>query len=78
MEKRLFQLRFDIKLTYSLLWLKFFMHSFPEIMSFYEAIWHSDSIGDGLDLEEALQSYLNVKPDYNGWDSACKIEGVNS
>ena len=29
-------------------------------MSFYEAIWHGEGIGDGGDLEESLQAYIVV------------------
>ena len=46
-------------------------------MSFYEAIWHGEGIGDGNDLEEALQSYVVVKPENDDWGEACDCEGAN-
>ena len=30
---------------------------------FFEAIWHGEGVGDGGDLEEALQAYVAVKPE---------------
>ena len=38
---------------------------------FFEAIWQGEGIGDGGDLEEALQAYVSVKPDDGDWDRAC-------
>ena len=43
---------------------------------FFEAIWHGEGIGDGGDLEEALQAYVAVKPDDNDWIKACAVEGA--
>lgn len=40
-------------------------------MGFYEVIWHGEGIGDGADLQEALQSFLAVKPDDGDWFVAC-------
>ena len=45
---------------------------------FFEAIWHGEGIGDGGDLEEALQAYVAVKPDDNDWIKACAAEGAES
>ena len=39
-------------------------------MSFYEAIWDGESIGDGADLVEALQAYISVRPDDGNWEFA--------
>ena len=44
---------------------------------FFEAIWHGEGIGDGGDLDEALQAYVAVKPDNNDWIEACSAEGAN-
>jgi len=41
---------------------------------FFEAIWHGEGIGDGGDLQEALQAYVTVKPDDNDWIAACAVE----
>ena len=38
---------------------------------FFEAIWNGQGIGDGADLEEALQVYALVKPEDGDWISAC-------
>ena len=38
---------------------------------FFEAIWHGEGIGDGGDLEEALQAYVVVKPEDGNWLEAC-------
>ena len=43
---------------------------------FFEAIWHGEGIGDGGDLEEALQAYGVVKPDDGDWASACAASGA--
>jgi len=43
---------------------------------FFEAIWHGEGIGDGGDLEEALQAYVAVKPDDDNWAEACAAEGA--
>ena len=44
--------------------------------AFLEAFWHGEGIGDGGDLEEALQAYLEVKPDDDDWPAACAAEGA--
>ena len=44
---------------------------------FFEAIWHGEGIGDGGDLEEALQAFVIVKPDDGDWLNACAAEGAN-
>jgi len=36
--------------------------------SFYETIWHGESIGDGADPEEALAAYRAVIPRDGSWD----------
>ena len=41
---------------------------------FFEAFWHGEGIGDGGDLEEALQAYVTVKPDDNDWIAACAVK----
>ncbi len=46
-------------------------------MFFYEAIWYGKGIGDGSNLEEALQSYLLVKPDDGDWVEACSADGAD-
>ena len=43
---------------------------------FFEAFWHGEGIGDGGDLEEALQAYVTVKPDDNDWIAACAAKGA--
>ena len=43
---------------------------------FFEAIWHGEGIGDGGDLEEALQSFVAVKPDDGDWVAACAADGA--
>ena len=43
-------------------------------MTFYEAIWKGEGIGDGANLEEALQAYSAVRPDDFIWDEFCSIE----
>ena len=45
--------------------------------AFLEAIWHGEGIGDGGDLEEALQAFAAVKPDDNDWATACAAEGAD-
>ena len=44
---------------------------------FFEAIWHGEGVGDGGDLEEALQAYLVVKPEDGDWVEACAAEGAD-
>ncbi len=44
---------------------------------FFETIWHGEGIGDGGNLDEALQAYVAVKPDNNDWIEACSAEGAN-
>ena len=43
---------------------------------FFEAIWHGEGIGDGGDLEEALQAFICVKPDDDDWIAACSADGA--
>ena len=45
---------------------------------FFEAIWQGEGIGDGGDLEEALQSFVAVKPDDGDWVAACAADGALS
>ena len=45
-------------------------------MGFYEVLWHGEQIGDGGDLEEALQAYAAVKPDDGDWPGACASAGA--
>jgi hypothetical protein len=45
-------------------------------MAFFEVLWHGEGIGDGGDLEEALASYLVVKPDDGNWADACAEPGA--
>ncbi|MGC6483343.1 MAG: hypothetical protein ACON4T_07255 [Synechococcus sp.] len=44
--------------------------------AFLEAFWHGEGIGDGGDLDEALQAYVAVKPNDGNWSSACAAEGA--
>ncbi|MGB1022721.1 MAG: hypothetical protein ACPGXW_07890 [Synechococcus sp.] len=44
---------------------------------FFEAIWHGEGIGDGADLEEALQAYAVVKPEDGDWVEACAADGAD-
>ena len=44
---------------------------------FFEAIWHGDGIGDGGNLDEALQSFVIVKPEDGDWEEACSAIGAN-
>ena len=44
--------------------------------AFLEAFWHGEGIGDGGDLEEALQAYVSVKPEDGDWEAACAAEGA--
>jgi len=44
---------------------------------FFEAIWHGEGVGDGGDLEEALQAFIAVKPDDGNWLEACAAEGAD-
>lgn len=46
-------------------------------MAFYEVLWHGEAIGDGGDLEEALQGYAAVKPDDGDWPAACSEQGAD-
>ena len=48
---------------------------FFRMSEFFEAIWCGQGIGDGGDLEEALQSYVAVKPDDGDWVAACAATG---
>ena len=45
-------------------------------MQFFEVIWHGEGIGDGGDLEEALQAYALVRPDEGSWADACAAPGA--
>ena len=45
-------------------------------MAFFEVLWHGDQIGDGGDLEEALQAYAAVRPDDDDWEAACAEAGA--
>ena len=44
---------------------------------FFEAIWHGEGVGDGGDLEEALQAFIAVKPDDGDWLEACAADGAD-
>ena len=44
---------------------------------FFEAIWHGEGVGDGGDLEEALQAYVAVKPEEGNWVEACAADGAD-
>ena len=44
---------------------------------FFEAIWHGEGVGDGADLEEALQAVIAVKPEDGDWLEACAAEGAD-
>ena len=44
---------------------------------FFEAIWQGEGIGDGGDLDEALQSFVAVKPDDGDWVAACAADGAS-
>lgn len=44
---------------------------------FFEAIWHGEGVGDGGDLEEALQAFVAVKPEEGDWVEACAAEGAD-
>ena len=46
-------------------------------VQFYEVLWHSEQIGDGGDLEEALQVYGAVKPHDDDWEAACTAHGAD-
>jgi hypothetical protein len=46
-------------------------------MGFYEVLWHGEGIGDGGDLEEALQAYRLVKPDDGDWQASCAQPGAD-
>ena len=46
-------------------------------MPFYEAVWRGEGIGDGNDLEEALQSFSIVNPENVDWTDLCSSNGVN-
>lgn len=45
-------------------------------VAFFEVLWHGDQIGDGGDLEEALQAYAAVRPDDDNWEAACAEAGA--
>jgi hypothetical protein len=46
-------------------------------MQFFEVIWHGEGIGDGGDLEEALQAYALVRPEEGSWAAACAAAGAD-
>ncbi len=46
-------------------------------MQFFEVIWHGEGIGDGGDLEEALQAYALVRPEEGSWAEACAAAGAD-
>ncbi len=46
-------------------------------MPFFEAIWNGEIIGDGNNLEEALNSYLLVEPDNGDWQEAFLKENAS-
>jgi hypothetical protein len=48
-----------------------------KMSEFFEAIWHGEGVGDGGDLEEALQAYVAVKPEEGDWVEACAAEGAD-
>ena len=48
-----------------------------KMSEFFEAIWHGEGVGDGGDLEEALQAYVAVKPEEGDWIEACAAEGAD-
>ena len=51
--------------------------SWPQMTAFLEAFWHGQGIGDGGDLDEALQSYQSVEPDDGDWTRACTAPGAD-
>ena len=40
-------------------------------MTFFEVLWEGDSLSDAADLDEALASYLVVKPEGLEWSEVC-------
>jgi hypothetical protein len=46
-------------------------------MTFYEALWHGESIGDGGDADEALTAYRAVRPEDGDWPAACGAPGAD-
>ncbi|MEB3166717.1 MAG: hypothetical protein VKO65_08615 [Cyanobacteriota bacterium] len=46
-------------------------------MTFYEALWHGESIGDGADADEALTAYALVRPEDGDWPAACAAAGAD-
>ena len=46
-------------------------------MTFFEVLWHGEGIGDGADFEEALASYVAVKPEEGTWHDACAEPGAS-
>ena len=50
---------------------------FSAMSEFFEAIWHGEGIGDGGDLDEALQAYVVVKPENNDWIESSAVEGAD-
>jgi hypothetical protein len=45
-------------------------------MVFFEVVWHGEGIGDGADLDEALQAYAAVRPLDGDWGLACAAPGA--
>jgi hypothetical protein len=45
-------------------------------VGFYEVLWHGEQIGDGGDLEEALQAFVAVRPEDDDWTAACAAPGA--
>ena len=43
---------------------------------FFEAIWQGEGVGDGGDLDEALQAYLVVKPEDGDWPQAWEAASI--
>ena len=48
-----------------------------KMSEFLEAVWHGEGVGDGGDLEEALQAYIAVKPEEGDWVEACAAGGAD-
>ncbi|MCU0530332.1 MAG: hypothetical protein MUD04_12810 [Cyanobium sp. Prado107] len=46
-------------------------------MAFFEVLWHGEAIGDGGDLEEALQAYGQLRPLPPSWPDACAEPGAD-
>ncbi len=46
-------------------------------VTFFEVLWHGEGIGDGADFEEALASYVAVRPEEGTWHEACAESGAS-